>query len=332
MSVNTASTLDINKFRKVHALMIGGATEGERTAAKTSAEKMARRAGITLEQAISESQGKKVEASKGFFEGLDDWMEQKHPGHKAQKAREQTARDIRDNARRMEVLCVYGTEAALFARNERERLLEAVITPLASWKYWTDNDGIQHRQAATLDGKESHFWGVGDITPAIHEAVTTAYPWPSKLDVALKEVQAWDRLRWDRGLFSGVEWEHYAEVECRISLLEHALEREQPVISWEDLQARFDWKRYEFERQWINPTEREDAFMDRVEADMKILREQQGDLSAQYGHVTASDRRNAVLSILDNELGLSDREIARRVGVSPQTVGNWRRRRHSTST
>lgn len=329
MSVNTASTLDINKFRKVYALMIGGATEGERTAAKTSAEKMARRAGITLKQAISESQGKKVEASKGFFEGFDDWMEQKHPGHKAQKARENAARDIKDNARRIEVLSVYGTEAALFARNERERLLDAAIMPLATWKYWTDNDDVQYRHAATLDGKESHFWGVGDITPSIRDAVTNAYPWPSNLDAALKEVQAWDRLRWDRGLFSGSEWEHYAEVECRISLLEHALEREQPVISWEDLQGRFDWKRYEFERQWINPTEREDAFMDRIEADMKILREQQSDPSAQHGYVSTSDRRNAVLSILDTKPELSDREIGRRVGVSPQTVGNWRRRRQA---
>lgn len=326
MSVNTASTLDINKFRKVHALMIGGATEGERTAAKTSAEKMALRAGISLEQAITESQGAKVEASKGFFEGFDDWMEKKHPGHKAQKARENTARDIRDNARRMEVLSVYGTEAALFARNERERLLEAAINTLATWKYWTDDDGIQHRHASALDGKESHFWGVGNITPAIRDAVTKAYPWPSNLDAALKEVQAWDRLRWDRDLFSGGEWNHYAEVECRISLLEYALEREQPVISWEDLQARFDWKRYEFERQWINPTEREDAFMDRLEEDMKVLRRQYSNPPVQTGHTTTSARRKAVLSILDSQPDLSDREIARRTDVSPQTVGNLRRR------
>lgn len=235
MSLNTASKLDIEKFRKVHALMIGGATEGERNAAKTSAEKMARRAGITVEQAISESQVVNVEKPKNIFEGFDDWMEQKHPGHKAQKTREQTARDIRDNARRMEVLSVYGTEAALFARNERERLLEAAITPLATWRYWRDDDGIQHRHADTLDGKASPFWGVGDITPAIHEAVTKAYLWPSKLDDALKEVQAWDRLRWDRGLFSGGEWNHSAEVECRISLLENALEQGQPVTSWQDL-------------------------------------------------------------------------------------------------
>ncbi|PJN93130.1 IS630 family transposase, partial [Amaricoccus sp. HAR-UPW-R2A-40] len=33
-----------------------------------------------------------------------------------------------------------------------------------------------------------------------------------------------------------------------------------------------------------------------------------------------------VRALLRAEPGLSDREIARRVRVSPQTVGNWRRR------
>lgn len=328
MSLNTASNLDIEKFRKVHALMIGGATEGERTAAKTSAEKMARRAGMTLQQAISASQGIKVQASKGFFEGFDDWMEEKKPGYKAQKAREQTARDIRDNARRTEVLSVYGSEAALFARNEQELLLEVAIMPLvSSWNRWTDKDGTEYRYAEMIDGKSAHYWGFKDITPSIREAVTNAYPWPSNLDTVLKEVQAWDRLRWDRGLFSGGEYSHYAEVECRISLLEHALEQGQPAASWDDIQARFNWKRYEFERQWIDLTGREDAFMDRLEDDMKALHQLYGNPPVQTGHTTTSARRNAVLSILDIQPELSDREIARQTGVSPQTVGNLRKKR-----
>ena len=328
MSFNIASNLDIEKFRKVYALMTGGATAGERNTAKTSAEKMAQRAGMTLQQAISASQDIKVQASKGFFEGFDDWMEEKQPGYKAQKAREQTARDIRDNARRAEVLTAYSSEADLFIRNEQERLLEVAIAPLvSSWSYWTDKDGTEYRYAEMLDGKSAHYWSLKDITPAIREAVTNAYPWPSNLDAALTEVQAWDRLRWDRGLFSGGEWNHYAEVECRVSLLEHALEQGQPAASWEDIQARFNWKRYEFERQWIDPTERDDAFMDRIEADIKILHQQQCNAPVQTGHTTTSARRNAVLSILDSRPELSDRKIARQAGVSPQTVGNLRKKR-----
>lgn len=72
--------------------------------------------------------------------------------------------------------------------------------------------------------------------------------------------------------------------------------------------------------------------MDRIEADIKIRRAQQSDPSAQYENVTASDRRNAVLSILDRKPELSDREIARRIGVSPQTVGNWRKNRKAAKS
>lgn len=62
------------------------------------------------------------------------------------------------------------------------------------------------------------------------------------------------------------------------------------------------------------------------EADMKIL-QQQNHVPVQNGCISTSDRRKAVLSILNSEPELSDREIARRAGVSPQTVGNWRGKR-----
>lgn len=41
---------------------------------------------------------------------------------------------------------------------------------------------------------------------------------------------------------------------------------------------------------------------------------------------TNADKRRDVLSMLDAEPGLSDREIARRCGVSPQTASTWRKR------
>ena len=175
-----------------------------------------------------------------------------------------------------------------------------------------------------LDGKKDTFWRVEGITPATREAVTTAYPWPSNLDAALLEVKTWDRVKQDRGLFCAHnEFNHGAEVECRITLLEHDLDTK-PVASWEDLQARFDWKRHEFERGWLDPTERDDPFLDRLEADFDFLRDM---AAVHFGHrTTTADKQAAVLSMLDSHPDLSDREIARRVGVSPQTVNNWRKR------
>lgn len=324
---SAASKLDIGKFRKVHSLMAGGSTDGERAAARARAEMMAAKAGMTLQQAVSSLDGQPAVQPSSFFEGFDDWMEVKEPGWKAERAREKAERNARDNLRRAEIMDRYGSEKALFARTEREVALDAAIAHIATWDHWTDDDGTRHRFVATLDGNlpKYGYWSLSDITPAIREAVTTAYPWPSRLDDALQEVKAWDRLRLDRGLVSGGEWNHYAEVECRFALLEHALQTGQPAASWDDIQARFDWKRYEFERQWLDPTECEDPFMDRLEADFALLRRQEaGPATAPR---TTAEKRAAVLSTLDAHPELSDREIARRLGVSPQTVNTWRRKR-----
>lgn len=336
MAVQAASSLDTAKFRKVHSLMTGGATPGERSAAKARAEAMAIKAGMSLKDAVSSLDAKPKAKPANFFDGFDDWCEEREPGHKAREAAKKAERDARDAVRKAEVLAQYGSEAALFARTEREALLDEAIAPLVGeWDYWADDEGNRHRTAEEIDGHRSKWgtWYFEDITPAIRDAVSTAYPWPSSLSSALRELQYWDRLRWDRGLLSGGEWNHYPEVSCRVELLEYALKCGQPAATWEDLEARFAWKRYDFSRQWIDPQEPNDPFTDRVEADIAVIR-QKGvhtvDTPAepvQTGHRTRADKQADVLSMLDAHPELSDREIARRLGVSPQTVNTWRKKR-----
>lgn len=320
-----ASKLDTDKLRKVHRLMKGGATAGERAAARSRAERIATAAGMTLEVALSSLDAPPPQQARSFFDGFEDWMEVKEPGYKAREAVKRAERDARDARRRAEVLAVYGTEAALFARTEREVLLDTAITPLATWDYWTDDDGTQHRFAKALDGSESEFWDVNDITPAIRKAVTNAYPWPATLAGALQELKEWDCLRQDRNLFCGIgEWNHYREVEARYALLKHALRCGQPVASWDDMQARLDWKRYE--SQWV---EGDKPFLDRLEADFSFLRAQASPVQSERR--TNAGKRTEVLSMLDAHPEFSDREIARRAGVSPQTVNTWRKRRRATA-
>ncbi|WAP69303.1 winged helix-turn-helix domain-containing protein [Jiella pelagia] len=332
MTIRASSKLDIAKLAKVRALMTGGSTEGERSAARQRAEAMAARAGMTIDEALSSLDTAPKPQAPNIFAGFDDWMEDREPGWKADRAREHAERLARDAVRRAAVLEEYGSEAGLFAYTEREALLHEAIAPLVTkWRYWTDGDGKQHRYAKIIDGMDGgSFWSLKHITPSIRDAVKGAYAWPSTLDMALREVKAWDRLRWDRGLFAGGEWSHYAEVECRISLLEHDLGAGRPAASWDDLQARFDWKRYEEERQWIDPTEREDTFLDRLEADFAALR-QRYEAGPQSAPRTTAEKRAAVLSMLDNHPDMSDREIARRIGVSPQTVNTWRKKRGSAA-
>ena len=94
MNIHTASNLDIERFRKVYALVTGGATEGERTAAKARASKIAAKAGLSLHDAVSKLDTPKPK-SANFFEGFDDWMEAKEPGYKAKKAQENATRQDR---------------------------------------------------------------------------------------------------------------------------------------------------------------------------------------------------------------------------------------------
>ncbi|SMC92368.1 Homeodomain-like domain-containing protein [Fulvimarina manganoxydans] len=328
MTTRTASKLDTTKFQKVCALMRDGATEGERAAAKHRAETMAAKAGMTLQEAVSNLDMATTPKPASFFDGFDDWMEEKEPGWKAERAREKAERKARDDVRRAAVLEQHGSEEFLFARTMSEIALDAAIEPFATWEYWTDPDGTRHRYASTLDGMDAGIlWKEQEITPAVRRAIIEAYPWPSKLDDALREVKEWDQLRLDRGLFCG-EWSHYVEVEIRIRFLERELNEGRPATSLDDIQARFNWKRYEFERQWLDPTERDDPFLDRIEADFGILRRAftRSALQPITTRRTNAVKQATVLSMLDTHPELSDREIARRIGVSPQTVNTWRKK------
>lgn len=326
------ATLDLDKLRKVRGLMTGGATEGECAAARSRAESIAKAAGMSLKVALSKLDTAPPPTARNIFEGFDDWMEAKEPGYKAGQAAKRTERDARDARRRAEVLAAWGSEAALFARTERKALLDAAIAPFATWDHWTDEAGTVHRFAKTLDGRSGEFWNVKDITPAIRAAVMLAYPWPTTLADAIAEVKAWDSLAADRGLFcQHCEWIHYAEARCRVVLLEDELETSRPAASWDDMQARFDWKHYAYERTWVDPQKRDESFLDRLEADFAFLRTNAHPVHSGHPHMQPATRRtNAqkradVLSMLDTQPELSDREIARRAGVSPQTVGNHRR-------
>ncbi|ENT12152.1 hypothetical protein C001_00554, partial [Brucella sp. F5/06] len=107
-----ASNLDIEKFRKVYALVTGGATDGERVAAQARARKIAERAGISLNDAVSQLDSQPKPKPANFFEGFADWMEEKEPGYKAKRAREVVEREQRYASRRAEILKQFGTARA----------------------------------------------------------------------------------------------------------------------------------------------------------------------------------------------------------------------------
>ena len=127
-----AFTLDMEKLRKVRALMDGAKTEGERLAAKAKAEVLAARAGLSLKDALSKLDTATATPSQAGnpFAGFADWMEEREPGYKAEQARRRGDREAKRLARCQELLAEYGSEKAVFAATDLEKRLRRALAPL----------------------------------------------------------------------------------------------------------------------------------------------------------------------------------------------------------
>ncbi|MFC0278612.1 helix-turn-helix domain-containing protein [Falsigemmobacter intermedius] len=303
-----ASTLDTDKLRKVRALMDGGKTEGERSAAKGKAEALAARAGLTLKEALSSLDG--PDNSPGnFFAGFDDWMEAKEPGYKAEQARRRADREAKRLARCKELLAEYGSREAVFAPTDTEaRLRDA----LASFR---DDSMYGYRGFSFSQGPTPEMW------QAMREAVAV----PDTVHGAWAAHQAHEARQDDRFAFcpdyTPWEWE-----EAWASALGWLLDN-LPSTTAQDMTARLEWLRSIASSENAPCAERFKSLAASLCSDMAALLDRQAQgMSRPDGGSTQAQRRAAVLDLLAMGAGISDREIARRVGCSPQTVGNIRRR------
>ncbi|MEI4471506.1 helix-turn-helix domain-containing protein [Frigidibacter sp. MR17.24] len=298
------STLDTDKLRKVRALMDGGKTAGERLAAKTKAEGIAARAGMTLQAALSTLDSKPTAQAPNIFAGFDDWMEAKEPGWKAKQARQRAKREAARLARCRDLLKIYGSEDAVFAETDHERAVREALAPLA--------------EPGTM-------WGYRDYrgrqpTPAMLSALGGAVSAPATVPEAWAAYQAHEALTDARIAFCPDYTPEHPSDAWR-GLLRHLLDT-LPTPTVEGVRARLDW---------LSHLANEDCARD-VECDRVALAALRADFEALAAPVAsgqgkgAPDRFEALAALLRASPGLSDREMARRVGCSPQTVGNWRRR------
>ncbi|KFI27764.1 hypothetical protein CN97_00155 [Haematobacter massiliensis] len=303
-----ASTLDMEKLRKVRALMQGGKTEGERRAARGRAEALASRAGMTLQQALSRLDAPSPAASQAGnpFAGFADWMEEREPGYKAREAARRAEKEARRLARCRELLAVYGSEDAVFAPTDLEAALRDALAPLAD----EERRGLYgYRDFRYCDGP----------TPEMWQAMRGAVRVPETVQEAWAAYQAHEARTDDRIAFcpdyTPWEWE-----EAWRSALVHLLDTLRTPTA-EGIAARLAWMDDLANQEFTRGIDADKALITALRADFASFT-----ASVQTGRVRTGDRRAAVLDLLATEPGLSDREIARRVGCSPQTVGNWRRR------
>ncbi|MEI4473350.1 helix-turn-helix domain-containing protein [Frigidibacter sp. MR17.24] len=298
--------MDTDKLRKLRALMTGGKTAGERAAAKAAAERIAARAGMSLQAALS-----KLDAAPAAprpsnpFAGFDDWMEEKEPGWKAAQAVRRAEREAARLARCRELLAEFGSEDAVFAETELETALREALEPLAD--------------------PGNSLWGYRDYrgrwpTPEMLEVMRVAVRIPASVPEAWAAYQAQEALTEARIAFSP-DYSPERWSDAWRGMLEHQLDT-MPTPTIEGIRARLEWLTHLAGREFTRGAAEDQALAAALLADFEALA---ASVASGQGK-GAPDRFEALAALLRASPGLSDREMARRVGCSPQTVGNWRRR------
>lgn len=344
-----ASKLDMDKFAKVHRLMSQGATEGERHAARTRAEAMAVRAGMTLKQAVSKMDSKPKSQAfaaqpssdwRDIFRGFDDWCEDREPGYKARKAKDAEIAAARRKIDIAGILARYGSEDAVFAETEREASLREALASLADYAELHAGGGSYIKGYAG--------WTVGEPTARLWEALRGAFPFPTTLAAVWEEYCDWLQLDDDRATMDE-HWDTPRHIRARKDGLEHLLDTmSDPTV--EGVRTRLRWLSRVSIMEVTRGIKEDRNLADCLSLDFAALSRQfekaaqngQGNNKSEGSHTAAAaergvdkshlrrtnaDKQRDVLSMLDTDPEMTDRAIARRCGVSPQTVSNWRKRR-----
>ena len=353
---------NLDTFAKVRALHDSTTNPGEKAAAASRMKVLARKAGMTVKQAMSKLDAPRPKTqAEAAAEAFNDIFNS--PEALARRAE----RELERAKRRAAALSRHGSESNVFADTERETALRKACEPLLIWDTRPNWKGCYD-----LGGWGSH--GNGESMPsAVREAVTQGWPVPETVAAAWAEYQAAEEIDDDRYAFED-SYASHDWVRARGYVLEDMLDT-MPARSLNDLRARMSWLEF-LSRKEVQWTHKNDLIrFATLRADIERmgarLREQdtaavqdgqaQGsaqdadplhspnrggaNLGVQDGHPqgglpreypsrrTNADKRRDVIALLNAEASgiapLTDREIARRAGVSPTTVGTIRRMRSS---
>lgn len=262
---------------------------------------------------------------------------------------ERNEREARRCAEAAEIIARYGSEDAVFEDTTKEAALRAACEPLLGPdETWST--------IYRLDG-----WGsldAGDKMPAsLREAVSRGWPMPETVVAAWAEFEAADRLMGERCTVE-YAYDPHLYVQARGYLLEEILNT-LPARSLGDLCARGAWLAFQADAEVAQRPEEHRASIATLRADIERMGQrlrEQGEAAVQNGQPaspSASDHpvspcgataqfcaapsvqsghprrpsraeRHAAIRALLCE-GHTDREVARRLGISPTTVGAVRR-------
>lgn len=256
-------------------------------------------------------------------------------------------RNEREARRRVEAAAIierYGSEEALFEDTPMEAVLRAACEPLLG-------PGETWSTSYSLDG-----WGTlatGDTMPAsVRAAMAQGWPLPETVAEAWAEYEAADRLMGERCTVD-YTYEPHLYVQARRYVVEEICNT-LPARSLNDLRARGEWLAFQADAEVSQRPDEHRTLVATLRADIERMGErmrqqeapvqngQQGyaeqdtplrspdpgtsTAPVQFGHArrpTRAERHTAIRALLAE--GLADREVARRLGISPTTVGAVRR-------
>jgi hypothetical protein len=315
------------KLRKIWELT-RSPMPGEAAAARSRAVALAAKYGIAaadIPGVLETGTTKTPPARRNVFDGFDDWMEQQEPGYKAREAAKRTEQARDRAAFREAVIRKYGSKEAAVAPDLMEQAIEAAAAPFKRQKMKTYANGVFETE--TLDGW-TDIYGSEKPPHRVRRAIEEAIPLPTTIAAAKAEYDTWRERDNELQAVWGGNADSQLSLACELreKLVEDLLETGLRAATLADLIIR--------QRHAIDGDYHEREIMQAVLEDLehlaRLAEPNTGAASTvQSGqHATASMRRAEIISLLSNldTSDLPDREIARRVGASPQTVGNIRRR------
>jgi hypothetical protein len=262
-----------------------------------------------------------------FGYGLDDIAELlKHADQETAAFEERARQEQEQGAKRDDVIRRYGGKDKVLAWTREEKLLRAAV---ANESRFFPPPNQQHTR--TIDGCDS--FAMRAHTARVIRALSAAYPLPATIAEAEAEYAMWRRRHDELALvrrhspFKEIQLDLPAEL--RWQIVANLLETDIRATSITDVFIR--------QRHYINLQNFRPEIDYAVLKDLERLARAEQKETVQNGQppkqtpksrTTASQRRAEVEKLLSNRdtKTLADRQIARQVGVSPQTVGNIRRR------
>lgn len=315
--------LDLERLRKIWTLVERGGSAGECAAAKDRACAIAGRHGYVLEDIPVLLAGGNV--------------------HKAREVRERQQRE--KETQRQEAEEALAKKAALKAHRQALRDQANEITGRYEGRLFhvmpDEHILVEAVQSYALPG-----WRAGyEWSSSALEALRSALPFPKTIDNALAELNHWTTLREDRQFVRRAYRQASQDGDVmpeavlkRMVILADLVQFELPINTIDDLMKRVSFQMDTGKgRQMSEATNLEAILRDLAAVRQTHIRETEAPESPdpvqttcppKPGHNTATGRRKEIEAILasPDSQKMTLREIASRVGVSPATVLNIRRR------